>query len=70
MFDYVEDKEFVKCKDYEDCRFINEALHSAGIQEKAKFIRKKGKWQLVRSQYLNIKNRYLLIQSKLNLPKS
>lgn len=44
---------------YQDEYYWNEALHSAGIQEKAKFIKKKGKWQLVRSQYLNIKNRYL-----------
>ncbi len=39
--------------------YWNEAPHSAGIQEKAKYIKKKGKWQLVRTQYLNIKNRYL-----------
>ena len=44
---------------YWDKYYWNEALYSAGIQEKAKFIKKRGKWQLVRTQYLNIKNRYL-----------
>ena len=44
---------------YQDEYYWNEAPHSAGIQEKAKYIKKKGKWQLVRSQYLDIKNRYL-----------
>lgn len=28
-------------------------------QEKAKYIKEKGRWQLVRTQYLNIKNRCL-----------
>lgn len=44
---------------YRDEYYWNEAPHSAGIQEKAKYIKEKGKWQLVRSQYLDIKNRYL-----------
>ena len=44
---------------YRDQYYWNEALHSARIQEKAKYIKKRGKWQLVREQYLNIKNRYL-----------
>lgn len=44
---------------YWDRYYWNEAPHSAGIQEKAKFIKKVGKWQLVRLQYLDIKNRYL-----------
>lgn len=44
---------------YWDRYYWNEAPHSAWIQEKAKFIKKRGKWQLVRSQYLDIKNRYL-----------
>ena len=44
---------------YRDEYYWNKALHSAGIQKKAKYIKKRGKWQLVRTQYLNIKNRYL-----------
>ncbi len=42
-----------------DQYYWNEAPHSEKIQEKAKYIKEKGKWQLVRSQYLDIKNRYL-----------
>ena len=44
---------------YRDEYYWNKAPHSAGIQKKAKYIKKRGKWQLVRTQYLNIKNRYL-----------
>ena len=44
---------------YWDRYYWNEAPHSAGIQKKAKYIKKKGKWQLVRTQYLDLKNRYL-----------
>lgn len=33
--------------------------HSAKLRQKADYIKCKGKWQLVREQYLNIKNRYL-----------
>jgi len=44
---------------YRDEYYWNEAPHSAGIQEKAEYIKKKGKWQLVKTQYLNIKNKYL-----------
>lgn len=43
----------------QDEYYWNEAPHSAGIQEKAEYIKKRGKWQLVKTQYLNIKNRYL-----------
>ena len=39
--------------------YWNEAPHSARIQEKVKDIKKSGKWQHVRMQYLDIKNRYL-----------
>lgn len=46
---------FTYCDQY----YWNEAPHSARIKEKAKYIKKRGKWQLVRMQYLNIKNRYL-----------
>ena len=42
-----------------DRYYWNEAPHSAGIQEKVKYIKKRGKWELVRTQYLDIKNRYL-----------
>jgi len=44
---------------YLDEYYWNEAPHSAGVQEKARYIKKRGKWQLVRTQYLDIKNRYL-----------
>lgn len=44
---------------YWDRYYWNEAPHSAGIQKKAKYIKERGKWQLVRTQYLDIKNRYL-----------
>ena len=44
---------------YLDEYYWNEAPHSEGIQKKAKYIKKRGKWQLVRTQYLDIKNRYL-----------
>ncbi len=44
---------------YRDEYYWNEAPHSARIQEKAKYIKKKGKWEFVRKQYLDIKNRYL-----------
>ena len=44
---------------YWDRYYWNEAPQSAGIQEKAKYIKKRGKWELVRTQYLDIKNRYL-----------
>ena len=44
---------------YYDQYYWNEAPHSAGIQKKAKYIKKRGKWELVRAQYLDIKNRYL-----------
>ena len=39
--------------------FWNEMPHSARLREKADYIKKHGKWHLVREQYLNIKNRYL-----------
>ena len=44
---------------YYDQYYWNEAPHSAEIQKKAKYIKKRGKWELVRAQYLDIKNRYL-----------
>ena len=44
---------------YWDRYYWNEAPHSEGIQKKAKYIKQRGKWQLVRTQYLDIKNRYL-----------
>ena len=44
---------------YYDRYYWNEAPHSTRMQEKAKYIKKRGKWQLVRTQYLNIKNKYL-----------
>lgn len=44
---------------YWDKYYWNEAPHSAGIRKKAKYIKERGQWGLVRTQYLNIKNRYL-----------
>ena len=42
-----------------DQYYWNKAPDSAKIQEKAKYIKQTGEWQLVREQYLKIKNRYL-----------
>ena len=39
--------------------FWNMAPHSKKLKEKADHIKKCGKWELVREQYLRIKNRYL-----------
>lgn len=44
---------------YWDKYYWNEAPHSAKIRKKAEYIKKRGKWELVRKQYLNIKNKYL-----------
>lgn len=52
----IHEKTGITCRDK---YYWNEAPHSAGIQEKAKYIKEKGRWQLVRTQYLNIKNRCL-----------
>ena len=40
---------------YWDKYYWNEAPHSAKIRKKAEYIKKRGKWELVRKQYLNIK---------------
>lgn len=42
-----------------DRYYWNEAPHSARVREKTEYIKKNGKWQLVRTQYFNIKNKYL-----------
>ena len=42
-----------------DRYFWNMAPHSKGLKEKVDFIKKNGKWELVRDQYIRIKNRYL-----------
>ena len=42
-----------------DRYYWNKAPNSAGIQKKVKCIKERGKWELVRKQYLDIKNRYL-----------
>ena len=39
--------------------FRNKAPQSRGLREKADYIRKRGKWELVREQYLRLKNLYL-----------
>lgn len=44
---------------YRDEYYWNEASHFAEIQKKVKYIKQRGKWELVRTQYLDIKNRYL-----------
>ena len=42
-----------------DRYFWNIAPHSKDLKKKAEHIKKCGKWELVREQYLRIKNRYL-----------
>lgn len=44
---------------YFDRYYWNEAPHSAKLKRKADVIKKAGKWELVRQQYLNLKNQYL-----------
>lgn len=44
---------------YYDRYYWNQAPHSSGIREKVDFIKRKGKWNLVRKQYLRLKNKYL-----------
>lgn len=44
---------------YFDRYFWNKAPHSAKLKRKADAIKKAGKWELVRQQYLNLKNQYL-----------
>lgn len=44
---------------YNDKYYWNEAPHSSGIRKKVDFIKRKGKWILVRDQYLRLKNKYL-----------
>ena len=39
--------------------YWNIAPHSRKLKEKADYIRKRGKWELVRDQYLRLKNHYL-----------
>ena len=39
--------------------FWNQAPHSRRLKEKADYIKRNGKWALVREQYKTIKNRYL-----------
>lgn len=39
--------------------YWNQAPNSSGIREKVDFIKRKGKWNLVRKQYLRLKNKYL-----------
>ena len=43
----------------DDEYYWNIAPHSRKLKEKADYIRKHGKWELVRSQYLDLKNLYL-----------
>lgn len=44
---------------YFDRYFWNQAPQSRGLKEKADYIKRNGKWALVREQYKTIKNRYL-----------
>lgn len=45
---------------YYDRYYWNQAPHSAGIRKKVDFIKRKGKWNLIREQYLRLKNKYLM----------
>ena len=44
---------------FSDEYYWNIAPHSRKLKEKADYIRKHGKWELVRDQYLRLKNHYL-----------
>lgn len=44
---------------YNDQYVWEEAPHSKGLRKKVKYIKDQGKWQLVRDQYRDIRNRYL-----------
>ena len=46
---------------HNDRYFWNIAPHSRDLKKKAEHIKKCGKWELVREQYLRIKNRYLSV---------
>lgn len=39
--------------------YWNKAPQSKNINDKVHYIKRNGKWELVREQYMNIKNRYL-----------
>ena len=52
---------------YQDRYFWNLAPQSKGIKKKADYIKERGKWALVREQYLRIKNKYLT-QNDFNHP--
>ena len=47
-----------------DRYFWNVAPHSKDLKKKAEYIKKCGKWELVREQYLRIKNRYLSVNDQ------
>lgn len=44
-----------------DRYYWNEAPNSHGIKKKVEFIKRNGKWELVRKQYLDLKNHYLML---------
>lgn len=44
-----------------DRYYWNMAPNSKNVRKKVKIIKEKGKWQAVRNEYLNIKNKYLII---------
>lgn len=46
---------------YYDQYFWNKAPNSKELRKKAKFIKEKGKWELVREQYKRTKNKYLTV---------
>lgn len=46
---------------YYDKYFWNQAPNSKGLRKKSKFIKEKGKWELLREQYKRIKNKYLTL---------
>lgn len=46
---------------YSDRYFWNQERNSKGLRNKVYFIKRKGKWELVREQYKKIKNKYLTL---------
>lgn len=46
---------------YNDRYFWNLAPQSKQLKEKVDYIKKRGRWELVRMQYLRIKNKYLVL---------
>ena len=56
MYRLIHEKTWFNCYNR---YYWNQAPNSSGIREKVDFIKRKGKWNLVRKQYLRLKNKYL-----------